>query len=239
LLKIRPPRCDLQVVFSQPTQAGRRPVTRPERIDMSDEEVEDVIEQGPAPSRRRTRLALVAAGAAGLVLVGGGVALATTSGSSSAPSSGSSSAAGEGQSGAGPAGDRPSGAPASGGKEDGQRPTPQPRLAGSVKSVSGSDIVITDMQGFTRTIKVSSSTKYEDSLTATPAAGTKIMATGTVDADGTTLDATDISAPKAPADGGGPGHGGLGHGGPGRGEGQPPAGTKPTDSSTPSAKTTS
>lgn len=191
---------------------------------MSDEITEDVIEQGrPDPEdsgrapRRRTRLALIAAGTAGLVLVGGGVALAASSGSSSAPSSGSSSAGGEGSS------DRPSGAPSggpAGGKSDDQRPKPSPRLAGSVKSVSGSDILITDMQGFTRTIKVSSSTKYSDSLTADPAAGTKIMATGTVDADGTTLDATEVSAPKGPD--GGPGKGGPGGaGGPGHGGGRP------------------
>ena len=82
--------------------------------------------------------------------------------------------------------------------DQGTPPARTPHLMGTVKSVSGSTILITDQDGFTRTIKVSSSTKYDDSLTANPAVGTKIGAEGTVDADGTSLDATTVGAAKMP-----------------------------------------
>ena len=155
------------------------------------------------------RTTLIAAGAAGLIIVGGGVALATTAAGASSPSS---------PSGYGPAsnGERPSGAKPTG-TDQPTRPKPTPHLMGTVKSVSGSTILITDQDGFTRTIKVSSSTKYTDSLTSNPAVGTKIAAAGTVDTDGTSLDATTVSAPKTMPGGGPGGPGGPGGHGPGPG----------------------
>jgi hypothetical protein len=83
-----------------------------------------------------------------------------------------------------------------------------PTLVGTVKSSNGTTILITDLDGFTRTINLSSSTTYDDSLTSTPTVGTKIEAQGSVDADGTSLDATVIETPELPM-GGGPGHGGA------------------------------
>ena len=71
-------------------------------------------------------------------------------------------------------------------------------LTGTVSSVSGNTIVITDSQGFTRTIQVSASTTYVESDTTSPslsdvAKGDVVTATGTVDANGTTLDATRVT----------------------------------------------
>jgi len=68
--------------------------------------------------------------------------------------------------------------------------------------VNGSTILITDRDGFTRTIKTSGSTTYGAGITASPAPGTRVHATGTVDADGTSLDATTVvTAPTPPAGG--------------------------------------
>jgi Domain of unknown function (DUF5666) len=176
------------------------------------------------------RTTVIAAAAAGLIIVGGGLALATTA----AGASSSSSPSGYGPGGNG---ERPSGAKSTG---TDQPPAPKrtPHLMGTVKSVSGSTILITDQDGFTRTIKVSGSTKYEDSLTANPAAGTKIAAEGTVDSDGTSLDATTVSAakmmpggPGGHGPGGGPGgqNGGRGQGNQGGSQGSAPApSTSPT-----------
>jgi hypothetical protein len=70
-------------------------------------------------------------------------------------------------------------------------------LFGTVTSVSGDTILVRDFQGFTRTILVSVNTKYtqggapaglNDVLT-----GSKIVAWGTVDANGTSLDALAIN----------------------------------------------
>jgi hypothetical protein len=65
-------------------------------------------------------------------------------------------------------------------------------LYGTVKSASGDTILITDPQGFTRTILVSSATTYGQGSLADAVAGAKIFAQGTVDANGTTLDALSI-----------------------------------------------
>ena len=113
---------------------------------------------------------------------------------------------------------------------------------GKVKSVTGTQILITDPEGFTRTIVTSSKTTYSDSLTASPAAGTQIEAVGTVDANGTSLDATSIGKPKGPGPWGGHGPGGHGPGGPGgpgrTGPGGPPPGA-PGSSSTSSPSSSS
>ncbi len=174
-----------------------------ESIEFGPDHVDDEVLPSPRPGRRLSRrTTLIAVGAAGMMVVGGGVALAsTTSGTSTA-------APGYGP---GHQGERPSGAPS--GSDQGNPPARTPHLMGTVKSVSGSTILITDQDGFTRTIKVSSSTKYTDSLTANPAVGTKIAAEGTVDSDGTSLDATTVGPAKMPDGQGGPG----GPGGPGGG----------------------
>jgi Domain of unknown function (DUF5666) len=161
----------------------------------------ETAEHAPRPKGGK-RAGIIAAGVAGLAIVGGGVALATQSaGASPSPTA----SYGYAQPGGGPGGTRPTGT----------AQTPRtPHLVGTVKSASGTTIVITDMDGFTRTINVSSSTTYKNSLTATPATGTKIEAEGTVDADGTSLDATVIETPQQGGPGGGPGGQGGPHGAP-------------------------
>jgi hypothetical protein len=71
-------------------------------------------------------------------------------------------------------------------------------LFGTVKSVSGDTILITDPQGFTRTILVSSATTYsQGGSLADVVVGAKIFAQGTVDANGTSLDALTIDVGTA------------------------------------------
>ncbi len=130
------------------------------------------------------------------------------------------------------------------------RPAPKPHLAGTVTSVSGSTVLIKDREGFTRTIVLSSKTTYTDGLKAALAIGTKIHAEGTVDANGTSLDAVTVGADKGPMGGPGRGDGGP-MGGPGRGrhggfpagapDGRGPAttGTAPASPTAPVAPTTS
>jgi hypothetical protein len=69
-------------------------------------------------------------------------------------------------------------------------------LVGTVSAISGDNITVTDPEGFTRAILVSSATTYEQGgATSTIAAvvvGAKIFAQGTVDTNGTTLDALSI-----------------------------------------------
>jgi hypothetical protein len=180
---------------------------------------DETIEFEPAQPDRKKRAGAIAASVAGLALVGGGIALATTS--AGATPSGAPTGYAQGY-GSRPSGAAPTGTPAA----------RTPQLEGTVKSASDSKILITDMDGFTRTINVSSSTTYKNSLTAMPAAGTKIEAEGTVDADGTSLDATVVQTPQ---EHGGPGGGPGGHGGTAP-AGQP-TGTAPTGK--PSASATS
>jgi hypothetical protein len=74
-------------------------------------------------------------------------------------------------------------------------------LFGAVASVSGNTILVRDSQGFTRTILVGDNTKYTQggapaSLTDV-LAGVKIVASGTVDTNGTTLDALTVKINSA------------------------------------------
>ena len=69
-------------------------------------------------------------------------------------------------------------------------------LVGKVSAVSGDNITVTDPEGFTRAILVSSTTTYKPSLAAV-VVGAKIFAQGTVDANGTTLDALSIDVAGA------------------------------------------
>jgi hypothetical protein len=83
-----------------------------------------------------------------------------------------------------------------------------PHLDGTVTTVTSSAITIKDRDGFTRTINITSTTKYSGGLTAAPAVGVAISATGSVDKDGTSLDALSITKDTGPA--GGPAMGGGG-----------------------------
>jgi hypothetical protein len=81
------------------------------------------------------------------------------------------------------------------GQHNGHKPTPG--MAGTVKSVSGQTVTIQDFMGFTRTIHTSSSTTYtRGGQSATNSAVTKganIAAQGTVDKNGTDLDASKVA----------------------------------------------
>lgn len=202
-------------------------------------ETPDWISGGPAspppsppPSRTGRRLAVAGVAAAALAVGGVAVAQAATS---NAPSPSPSSSASPG---------------AKPGDPDPDRGPRQhsPHLAGTVVSASDGTITITDFEGFQRTIHTSSATTYSDGLTATPAAGTKIVAEGTVDSDKTSLKATKIAKmPDRPEGRGFPGGPGRGPGGgfPGRHgdrDGTPPSGTPSPGTpspSTPSASPTS
>ncbi|MDH6237720.1 DUF5666 domain-containing protein [Cryobacterium sp. CG_9.6] len=130
-------------------------------------------------TRRRAPLIIGAVAAAALVLGGAGAAFAADSTSDSTDASSS--------------------APLS-------RPVHEPHIHGTVVSVNGSTITVTDRDGFTRTILTSGDTEYADGLSADLATGTEIHAAGTVNSNGTSLDATTITtAPAGPMDGAGPG----------------------------------
>ncbi|WP_104081945.1 hypothetical protein [Cryobacterium sp. Y11] len=99
-------------------------------------------------------------------------------------------------------------------------------------SVSGNTITVTDDDGFTRSISVSTETEYGDDVSADLAEGTEIRATGTVNDDNTTLNATSITTPAA----GRVGRGGVGGGSAGPGNGGPrgaDAGTPPAAKTAP------
>jgi Domain of unknown function (DUF5666) len=74
-------------------------------------------------------------------------------------------------------------------------------LFGTVSTVSGNTITIKDPQGFTRTIVVGSATTYSQggasSTIAAVVTGAKIIAQGTIDANGTSLDALSIDVGSA------------------------------------------
>lgn len=160
------------------------------------------------PPRRRAPLIIGAVAAAALVFGGAGAAFAATTDSASDSSSDSSSAA--------------------------ERPAHVPHIHGTVVSVSGGTVTVTDKDGFTRTILTSGDTEYGDDLTADLAAGTEIHASGTVNSNGTSLDATKIvAAPAGPADGEGPRgpHGDGEHPTPGTDAPAPSGTDAPSDSS--------
>jgi hypothetical protein len=163
----------------------------------------------------------VGLGAAAVVLAGGafGIVWAVTSGSgstssaTSAPPAASQSASssdpaqsladpgqaapGPGQGGPGRFGFGFRGPEGGAGQNgpNGQKPTPG--MAGTVKSVSGQTVTIQDFMGFTRTIHTSSSTTYtrggQSANSSALANGSEIAAQGTVDHNGTDLDATKVA----------------------------------------------
>lgn len=77
-----------------------------------------------------------------------------------------------------------------------------PQIHGTVESVSNNVLTIVDEQGFWRTVDLSQSTTYTDSgNSSTQAAltqGKRVVATGTVDNDHTSLDATSVAVDPVP-----------------------------------------
>jgi len=152
-------------------------------------------------------LRVVAAGGVAAAILAGGGAVALASGSGTTPTP-----------------------PSAGSTSSSTAPAPKahvPHLDGTVTSVNGSDIVIKDRDGFTRTITTSGSTVYSNGLSASPAVGSQVHATGTVDANGTSLDAAALGTPPTPP----PGR--HGKHGPGAGPGAlPGSGTRPAPGGT-------
>ncbi len=85
--------------------------------------------------------------------------------------------------------------PLGGAGQNGHKPAPG--MAGTVKTVAGQTVTIQDFMGFTRTIHTSSSTTYtKGGQSATSSAvtnGAQIAAQGTVDKNGTDLDASKVA----------------------------------------------
>lgn len=170
-------------------------------------------------SGRFSRVAIAVAAGGGLALGVAGLAHADPApGPSSSPSAGAS-------------------APAGGPGDPARRPH-QPHLDGTVKSIGGGHIMIVDRDGFTRQINIAT-------VPSTVKVGVRVVAVGTVNADGVSLDATSVTvAPDRPDGRPGPGGRGEGPGGPGGpghrgpgGSGAPPA---PSESGAPKpAPTTS
>lgn len=151
------------------------------------------------PSRR----AAVIVGAAGIAVLGA-VGAGATAFADTTPTPGASQTA------------APSGAPTHGPGAGGPAAHKHtPHIGGTVQSVSGSTVVVKDPDGFTRTIQLADDvTVTKDGSSSSVTAITKgehVDATGSVDADGTTLDATAVSVGKPTPPAGGPG----GKGGPG------------------------
>jgi hypothetical protein len=103
-----------------------------------------------------------------------------------------------------------------------------PVLVGTVTDVDGDTVTITDPEGFSRTIIVDSTTSYTKSSGTTSlsdvSVGSEISAEGTVDANGTSLDASSVHIGVSTGPGGGPGFGGPGFWPPG---GNGPGGPAP------------
>ncbi len=100
-----------------------------------------------------------------------------------------------------------------------------PSLAGTVISVNGSTITISDLQGFYRTVNTSASTNYESGTKASTASsvtvGSRIIAFGSIDSNHTALDAATIEiVPAGNSNAPGPMSGNFGEyppmGGPGQ-----------------------
>ncbi len=149
---------------------------------------------------RPSRRAAIFGGAAGLALVGA-VGIGTVAFADSAPTPGTT------QSPAALAAPGASAAPGAHGPK-----AHAPHIGGSVLTVSGSTVTVKDRDGFTRTIRLGDGVKVtKDDASSSASAitkGTWIEASGTVDANGTALDATEvrIGQPAGPRGGhGGPG----------------------------------
>ncbi len=196
-------------------------------------------QQNPDRARRRARRTTVAVAVAAGLTLGGGAAVAYAAGGSTATPSNSTSSPAVGHA-SGPA--QPGGTGKAEGPAAPGRPAPRPHMPhidGTVRTASGSTVTVADRDGFTRTIVVTSATRYSSGLSAALPAGTRIHAEGTVDANGTSLDATSVgTAPTRPAGdhGKGPKTGPRTTGllpAPPRGAGTPPA--APGEAGTPPA----
>ena len=113
-----------------------------------------------AAPRRLRRGRVIFGSAAAVAVVAGAVAIGLASSSASASPASIVAAAASSSAATGTAPSHPTGPGARGLMRPGQ-----PFLFGTVKKVSGSTILITDQQGFTRTIVTSSKTTYKDGLT--------------------------------------------------------------------------
>ena len=164
---------------------------------------------------RPSRRAAIVGGAAGLALVGA-VGIGTVAFADATPTPGTTQSPG---------------ATASPGTR-----AHAPRIGGTVLTVDGSTVTVQDRDGFTRTVRLAGDVKVtKDDASSSTSAITKgvwIEASGTVDADGTSLDATEvrIGQPAGPR-----GHGGPGGRGPHGPEGAAPATPGATPSGTPTA----
>lgn len=178
----------------------------------------------PVRHRRLSVRGITIAAAAAAVLVGGAVVAAADEGGGATPSGStpvpSGSAAPADPSGSAATAD-PSAADPSGGPAT--PPAPRPHLDGTVTSVQSGTILITDPEGFTRTIHTSGDTTYGDGIAQPIEVGERIHAEGAVDSDSTSLAATLIAAAPEPPT--------PGTAGPGGGPAGPPA--PPTDGSAP------
>jgi hypothetical protein len=132
--------------------------------------------------RRPSRRAAIVAGAAGLAVVGAVGFGAAAFADGTRPSPGTTQA--------------PTAAP-SGAHGHGPGGTHAPHIGGTVQSVVGSTVTVKDRDGFTRTITLASGVKVtKDGSSSSAGAitkGTWIEATGAVDSNGTTLDATTVT----------------------------------------------
>lgn len=158
--------------------------------------------QVPRPPRT-SRPALAVGALAVALLVGSGVSIAVASPAHPAAAAGSAQAAAvvatTGSSGTSSAPTTTSTAPTKGSRP--KRAVHRPHLEGTVTAVGSGTITIKDREGFRRQIKTSSKTVYKGGLKSPLAVGTHILARGTVDANGTSLDATTIRKAPARADG--------------------------------------
>ncbi|GAA4747337.1 hypothetical protein GCM10025783_19300 [Amnibacterium soli] len=190
---------------------------------------------------RPSRRAAIVGGAAGLALVGA-VGFGTVAFADSAPTPGASqSAPAPAASGA------PSGAPAAPGAPGGPAApgaggpgakAHAPHIGGKVLTVDGSTVTVKDHDGFTRTIRLGDDVKVTkddaSSSTSAIAKGAWIEASGTVDSNGTTLDATEVRIGQPTPPKGGP----IGPGGRAGAQGAPAApegGAKPQAPEAPAA----
>lgn len=182
----------------------------------------------PTPRRSRSaRRGLVITAVAAAALFGGAAAAAAAD------------IGGDGGSGGTPTPSAPA-TPGQSGTTDGSTagvvtpPAHTPHLDGEVSSVAAGTILITDHEGFTRTINVTDSTTYNDGVSLPIEVGESIHAEGSVAADGTSLDATVIAtAPQPPTPGTGGPAGGPGLGGPPAPPADGSAPTPPADGSMP------
>jgi hypothetical protein len=133
----------------------------------------------PFHHRRVSVRGITIAAATAAVLIGGAAAaVAADDGGNSTPSGSATSTS--------PA---PAAADGAGSSDDGTviPPAPRPHLDGTVTSVESGTILITDPEGFTRTIHTSGDTNFGDVISQPITVGERIHAEGSVGSDQTSL----------------------------------------------------